>query len=261
MKHSTFTACIALPAQKTHIASSEMAACEKTFGITELLERTLLHLPLKELLLAQRVSKTWRDLIQDSKKIRRALFLSTSDEMISYNYHSAYSGHPPPETPWSTVNGLNFPGKPILNPLIHHHTGYNQATHSVNIQHEGFINPVNPRCPGKMLGKSLRAMHNSSASWRAMTLLQPAASRLQSFCTEESGFQRNPIFAVRNRRGGCVTVGVLVNGLREHWLTCPNCPYMEEVENMWTYCGDEDTDVVKPDITGWEMLAEFAKRA
>jgi len=45
------------------------------FEIPELLETILLELPLKDLLLSQRVCTTWRSLAISSIHIRRALFL------------------------------------------------------------------------------------------------------------------------------------------------------------------------------------------
>lgn len=50
-------------------------ACQKVLDTTELHELILHKLPMRDLLLAQRVSKTWRELIQRSNKLQRALFL------------------------------------------------------------------------------------------------------------------------------------------------------------------------------------------
>lgn len=46
----------------------------EVFAIPELLETILLELPAKDLLLAQRVNTTFRDAINNSIKIQRALF-------------------------------------------------------------------------------------------------------------------------------------------------------------------------------------------
>ena len=53
-----------------------MAASAKVFDTYELLEDILLHVPLRQLLLVQRVSKTFRQLAQNSLKIQKALFLT-----------------------------------------------------------------------------------------------------------------------------------------------------------------------------------------
>ncbi|KAK5128287.1 hypothetical protein LTR85_002954 [Meristemomyces frigidus] len=235
-----------------------MAACTRALGVTELKERILLHLPLKDLLLAQRVSKEWRDLIQDSQKTRQALFLeSTSKASIVFDHNHVSGGYAVATIPAWNVFGKDtwLAANPILNPLLHQHTGYKRESQSAHILHEGFINPVNPRCPGKKMDDKSRATHRAKASWRTMTLMQPAISRLSFFCSD-CQHDENQIFDVRGAK-----LGKLVQGLRDHWHICPNCPYMEEVDNMWTYFGDENTDVVKRDITGWEMLAEFASRA
>ena len=48
---------------------------DKTLSIPELLEAVLLQLPAKDVLLAQRVSKRWQDVIKDSVQVQQALFL------------------------------------------------------------------------------------------------------------------------------------------------------------------------------------------
>lgn len=51
------------------------SATDRTLGITELLEMILERLPLRDLLLVQRVSKTWRANIEASQKLQEKLFL------------------------------------------------------------------------------------------------------------------------------------------------------------------------------------------
>lgn len=46
----------------------------QVFAVTELLDNILLQLPLRNLLLAQRVDCTWRDTIQTSPQIQQAFF-------------------------------------------------------------------------------------------------------------------------------------------------------------------------------------------
>lgn len=57
-----------------------MTAAASVLGTCELLEQILLQLPLRQLLLAQRISKTFHELIQDSPSIRRALFLPRASD-------------------------------------------------------------------------------------------------------------------------------------------------------------------------------------
>lgn len=49
---------------------------EKVFGTNELLENILVRLPMKKLLLAQRVCKHWHSLINGSIRLQRALFMA-----------------------------------------------------------------------------------------------------------------------------------------------------------------------------------------
>jgi hypothetical protein len=53
-----------------------MAASAKVFDTYELLEDILLRLPLRQLLIVQRVSKIFRQLVQNSLRIQKALFLT-----------------------------------------------------------------------------------------------------------------------------------------------------------------------------------------
>lgn len=59
---------------------TNMAAKSKVFSTTELLEAILLQLPMKDVLLSQRVSKEWRDTIVGSTKLRELLFLFPIEE-------------------------------------------------------------------------------------------------------------------------------------------------------------------------------------
>ncbi|KAK4548988.1 hypothetical protein LTR36_008761 [Oleoguttula mirabilis] len=49
-------------------------AAANVAGTTELVEMILLHLPLPDILLAQRVNRAWRTITTDSPKLQRALF-------------------------------------------------------------------------------------------------------------------------------------------------------------------------------------------
>lgn len=58
-----------MPRTETYVASQQAAQ------IPELLEKILLELPMQDLLLAQRVAKSWKMLIEKSIHLRRALFI------------------------------------------------------------------------------------------------------------------------------------------------------------------------------------------
>ncbi|CAK1361063.1 hypothetical protein CB0940_03526 [Cercospora beticola] len=49
-------------------------AAERALNVAELLERILLSLPMKDILLDQRVSKFWKELVKNSPKLQQALF-------------------------------------------------------------------------------------------------------------------------------------------------------------------------------------------
>ncbi|KAK5736213.1 hypothetical protein LTR17_007553 [Elasticomyces elasticus] len=63
-----------------------MAAAQQVLGLPELVEIVLLGLPTRDLLLAQRVCKTFKDVIDRSKNIQKALFFlpGTADD-VNYN--------------------------------------------------------------------------------------------------------------------------------------------------------------------------------
>lgn len=62
-----------------------MAATLKALSTYELLERVLLHLPLRHSLLSQKVNKAFYDVVNRSPQIQRALFLApTSDDSVVY---------------------------------------------------------------------------------------------------------------------------------------------------------------------------------
>ncbi|PPJ53149.1 hypothetical protein CBER1_11666 [Cercospora berteroae] len=50
------------------------SAAERALSVAELLERILLSLPTRDILLDQRVSKFWKELVRNSPKLQQALF-------------------------------------------------------------------------------------------------------------------------------------------------------------------------------------------
>ncbi|KAK4618294.1 hypothetical protein CLAFUW4_11760 [Fulvia fulva] len=63
-------------------------AALRTFGVTELLEQILSDLDMQTLLLAQRVSKQWKDTIADSSMLQEALF-----SRLQTTHRNIYHGH------------------------------------------------------------------------------------------------------------------------------------------------------------------------
>lgn len=64
---------------------STMAACEKTLGTYELLEGIIAHMDLTAIQIAKRVSRTWLDLIHNSRDIQSAAVLRPITFSISDN--------------------------------------------------------------------------------------------------------------------------------------------------------------------------------
>jgi len=90
-------------------------AAMKVISIRRLLENILPHLPLRDLLLAQKISKFFYTFIQKSRNIKRALFLTPStQETISWHV-SPTAAYRSGEGSWqNTSQGAAI--KPLLNP-------------------------------------------------------------------------------------------------------------------------------------------------
>ncbi|KAK5719854.1 hypothetical protein LTR15_007126 [Elasticomyces elasticus] len=86
---------------------------DRLFGVAELLENVLLGLPLRDLLLSQRVCRTWRGNVKQSSMIQWALFLKPS-ATITMIPHLVYGRTHPPNTLPLMCRGKIFP---TLNPL------------------------------------------------------------------------------------------------------------------------------------------------
>ena len=70
------------------------AARTKVLNTNELLEHILLHLPLRQLLFAQRVNKRFRATIRDTPRIKQALFIDpSSTERVQWT-HGKGRRHP-----------------------------------------------------------------------------------------------------------------------------------------------------------------------
>lgn len=90
------------------------SAGERFAGTYELLEETLLHLPLRRLLLAQNVCKAFQQVVNNSMKIKRALFLEpATDETLTWQDRKGCAGGV-----WiSSKTGENVPSL-MLNPFM-----------------------------------------------------------------------------------------------------------------------------------------------
>lgn len=82
-------------------AENTKALVAQVFGTVELLEKILSELPIRYLLLVQRVSKYWQQVIDGSTKLQQALFFE-----------------PIPFGPVSTMSSLNLLRNPLLSKII-----------------------------------------------------------------------------------------------------------------------------------------------
>ncbi|KAK3628704.1 hypothetical protein LTR56_015665 [Elasticomyces elasticus] len=149
---------------------------------TELLERILSHLPMKDLLLAQRVSPKWRDVICQSPLLQQQLFLPRREEFV-WNLTLADA---------ETGSGLTLTR---LSADIYHQTPDNCP----NAIHAGDINEMTVQLIDLYnLFESATASHKSpppdilevnckllafscpTASWRKMLITQPPTHKIST---------------------------------------------------------------------------------
>lgn len=96
----------------------------QVFNTVELLESILLHLPTKDVLLAQRVSKSWKGTVTGSLRLQKALFLVPCRKAAKTFFHEWLNPF------WSTstsaeefydnfaVTDVTTKGEIIVNPLL-----------------------------------------------------------------------------------------------------------------------------------------------
>ncbi|OQN97506.1 hypothetical protein B0A48_16659 [Cryoendolithus antarcticus] len=88
-------------------------AVARAIGITEILELILLHLDTKTLLLSQRVSKDWKNVIASSHILQVALYFRQSETPPHVGFENlnsllAAGCEPPGARWWSTARPLEF---------------------------------------------------------------------------------------------------------------------------------------------------------
>lgn len=97
-----------------------------------------------------------------------------------------------------------------------------------------------------------------------MHMFHPPLSRLELICQENKDQETNFIeLTVDGKR--FLRAGFIVDQLRSHWFTCPNCPIGTHNENhtkfkeaaSWSFRERSDFYAVESDITGWALLEEM----
>ena len=121
---------------------------EEMLKITELAEKILLHLPMQDLLLMQRVNVRAKALITDSRPLQEALYMAPA--------------------PTHTKNGQII--RPVLNPLIRK---YFNVT-PLHLSRDGSTNCV--KYILKVWWKTSTEDEDEKDSWRKMLVAQPAGN-------------------------------------------------------------------------------------
>lgn len=133
-----------------------MAHTTDVWKTYEPLEHILLHLPIKDLPLAQRVCKVWQSVWKRSQNIQRALLMVPSSD-TRLRCEKRDSGQGCDECEWESAAP-----KPILNPflpLLIYNEGYCTV-----IKHYGLISPSHPSGKLMITDPCTRAIHRDEAS-------------------------------------------------------------------------------------------------
>ena len=190
----------------------------RIWGVTELVELIMLHLPVRDILFSQRVCSKWKDIIAESPDIRRALFLPPHEEVtvaqlqiklehipkkLAKEKMPDYSNlrllaNPLPRPYWfqeSTPKGL--PTGILVNPLLARFVTWMVAD---GREGAGRCTVYGRQCialhPDRARGDVLRNSP-ATASWRKMLLMQPTAVplRVQLFPRQQTIERTMPIGA------------------------------------------------------------------
>ncbi|KAK5128288.1 hypothetical protein LTR85_002955 [Meristemomyces frigidus] len=198
-----------------------------------------------------------------SINIRRALFLEPTPQSTvrltlknegEETEGAETEGEARSESCWRTIEGVRLTGTPIFNPFMDRFRCDDDppAISSFALQHVGFINPTNPDNQEDRLPPELAIFHRADASWRNMLIMQPVASYLWCGCAEGTADELD----IEDNAG--MRCGGLVKALREHWMSCPNCPIYDIEGNGWYfYRGGDTMQRLDTDVTGWQMLKEL----
>ena len=253
-----------------------MAACDSVIATSELLEKIILHLPLQDILLNQRVSSLWRAIIQESPQIQRVLFMKPSSAERLDNEHQTAGGDAELTEKWWTTLGREFDVEfgPVLNPFMQKYAFRKDYTEveciGVSIVHKGFINPTAEDTRNSVL--HVEQCHSRNASWRKMLFSQPPMSCLRILCNVnhllDNDHRHEDLDSLQDRDENCfrilngngLSMGDVVKGIREHWFICPHCPSTGFWQDCWVFVGDEpygQARLLGVETTGREMLAHF----
>lgn len=236
-------------------------AAAAVFKPYELLDQTLLHLPLKDLLLCQRVCKQWQALVQRSQLARKALFLEPiarpDDQRPGDHQYVGSPYRPCRECPALLINPL-FDAKDAY--LVR--PSFPERSHKLLPVHFGLVSPTNPFYPCARTRAEYMGTFFKAASWKSMLLTQPSPRRLVLACKES---EPDTQYDLQASHAHGFRFGEVVEQLRAHWYECPNCPiqsreYYEddpEAPVLWTLQVDGHAETPRSRITGWEVLEKL----
>ncbi|KAK4542575.1 hypothetical protein LTR36_006623 [Oleoguttula mirabilis] len=199
-----------------------MATCDRVLGTYELLEDILLHLPLKDMLLAQKVSKSWLATISRSLEIQQALCMKPieSRSISAQHLQRLQRGTSHYDALQQRVfDGLVRPAHrvAVLNPLAENIVWDKGDERFQSIIHNGIVDPSTRLHHGSPSG-----VGSDEASWRHMQVFQPKVRRVDFSCgcgkgpnykVAETGYLDS--YCVINEGG--VTFGDVVAVLQAHW--------------------------------------------
>ena len=134
------------------IPSQRPSSTPEPLQIVELLEQILLHLPMRDLLLAQRVCTRWHSLVTQSKRIQRALYFL------------------PAATP---ITGLRYPFNPLLACAFADYFYFSPFMEPIYIA-SGYLDII-LKSTSKQWDESIT---RKEASWRKMLVCQPPATNV-----------------------------------------------------------------------------------
>ena len=176
---------------------------------TELREAILLQLPCKDLLLAQRVCRTWQITIRDSVQLQKALFLTPSKPILEGSEDGGdYTDGEARYSDFQNSTIRFYPEKCTGVPVTHLRLWTNGNICSINTPHaRAEINPMLDRLLPKTSEKGWQdtsiehrsrhyvkinsnpAFNYSEASWRKMLVSDPPVKRLYLDCTAKTPVQ------------------------------------------------------------------------
>ena len=157
--------------QQAQAEECRPSAATRALNLIELLEPILLSIPIRDMLLAQRVSHRFQDTIKDSLKIRQALFL----EPLPTTTTAELAESRPKSLPADKVNVM--PLNPLLLPILQRtdlHRFVDKANENFCCWSLDFF----------ISYSSYRVLlhSNTGASWRNMLVMQPEIPTCTALC-------------------------------------------------------------------------------